>query len=248
MIKKVIIILIIILIILAYFFTRKTEVTESERARISVYLEEIYGWKMLYDEALPKFNNINDANEDWIWDRVQQRLNKYENTDEDYLFSYSQIEKAQKYLFGDKLKKQFPVAGTEFLTYDEETKSFLSSGIGLGDEEDCFVISDITKRANKYTVEIIEYIVDHSNVHEALNDEEATGYEFYLKKIDETQVKTYWAEFYNEYIDEEEYTSVDGKEEEIKQYVLENKEQFGITSVKLEIDKSTNLVHVISIE
>lgn len=249
--KKVVIVVLAIIVItvagyFVYFFTNQKEVTDDEMAQIQIYLDEIYGWKITYDEALPEFKNINEANEEWIWDRVQQKLQKYDNPDETYAFTYTQIEKATKYLFGDKLKKEFPIDGTEFLRYDEEIKKFLASGFGLGEEDDCFIILTATKNGKKYTIEIIEYIEDHVNVHEAFENEEAKGYEFYIKNLNGEIVKTYWAEFYNEYIDNEEYITIEDREEEIKQYVLENKDRFSTKIIKLELNKNTNLLHIIS--
>ena len=244
--RKLLIVLILLTVIVVglyiYSSSKKIEITGSEKTKIQAYIKDLYSWKELVGEALPEFKNINDANEEWVWDRVQQKL----NTSEEYEYTYEQIEKAKKQLFGENLTKKFPKEGTEFLIYIDETEKYLAVGIGLDTDEDCFAISSINKNKEKYIVEIVEYIIDNGNSYEI--DENAKNYEMYLKNLDNEKKEVFTADLYTETIDGEEYITSDTKDSEIEKYVLDNQNKFSKKIVTLEQDSQTNLLYVVNVK
>ena len=76
--KKFIVIIIILLIIfIGLYIYRKNEIKEKtvtvdEITQIETYLQKIYMWKEITNEALPTFQNINEAPDNWIWQVVQK--------------------------------------------------------------------------------------------------------------------------------------------------------------------------------
>ncbi len=69
--------------------------------------------KEITGEALPKFDNINDAPDVWTWEVVKKDLENYELTK-------NEIQNKATELFGNQFKKQFPQEGTEYMQYDEK--------------------------------------------------------------------------------------------------------------------------------
>lgn len=130
-------------------------ISVQEINQIETYITKIYMWKEITREALPSFEDINQADEIWIWEVVKKNL-------EDYEFSYKQIEEKAIELFGEKLTKKFPKEGTEYLIYDEKTEQYYAVGMGLDQLEDSFLLNKIDKIQNGYEVEIVEYLEDYS--------------------------------------------------------------------------------------
>ena len=115
--KKFIVIILILLIIFIGMFVyrqnkitqnKNTEVTVDEINKIETYLQKIYMWKEITNEALPTFQNINEAPDNWIWQVVQKNL-------EEYALGHDQIQEKAKELFGEDFNKQFPKEGTQYL-------------------------------------------------------------------------------------------------------------------------------------
>lgn len=87
--KFVIIIGVLLIIFLGMFFYRKSErqareVTVSDVENIEKYVNELYKWKEITGEALPTFDNVNNAPDKWVWEVVKNYL-------EDYELTYEQI-------------------------------------------------------------------------------------------------------------------------------------------------------------
>lgn len=106
--KKMFIIIIVLAIIFVgmVFYKNnainsKNSVNVSEIDNIEEYISKIYMWREVTNEALPEFDNINNANELWIWEAVKKNLEEYE-------LSYENIEEKAKELFGDEFTKEFP--------------------------------------------------------------------------------------------------------------------------------------------
>lgn len=119
-------------------------------------------WKEITGQALPNFEDINQVEDVWIWEVVKKNL-------EDYEFFYEQIQEKAKELFGEKLTKEFPKQGTEYIIYDEKVDKYYAIGMGLDQLEDSFLLNEIQKTQNGYAVEIIEYLEDYS---QTLNEED----------------------------------------------------------------------------
>lgn len=158
--KLIVIILILLVIFIGMYVNRKIEidnktVSVSEVEEIETYMQKIYMWREITEEALPIFDNINNANDIWIWEVVKKNLEEYELT-------YEMIQEKAKEIFGENFTKTFPKEGTEYLVYDEQKNVYNAIGMGLDQEDDCFLLSKIEKNKGQYNVEIIEYLVDYS--------------------------------------------------------------------------------------
>lgn len=182
--RKLIVTIIILLIIFVGMviyrnmaISSSNQVSVQEIEQIETYITKIYMWKEVTSETLPTFENINDANDMWTWEAVKKNL-------EDYELSYEQIQEKAKELFGPDFTKEFPKEGTENFIYDEQTGKYYATGMGLDQEEDCFLLNQINPTDTGYEVEIVEYLEDYSQESQIiirnLNDEE-------IGKVEENQ-------------------------------------------------------------
>lgn len=160
---------------------KQTFITVSEVEKIEEYIAKIYMWQEITEEALPKFDNINNAPDLWVWEVVKKNLDNYELT-------YNEIQDKSIEIFGENFKKQFPKEGSEYIYYDENEGEYLTTGIGLNAQEDMFLIKEINKNENGYEVEIVEYIEDYQNAIE-LEDEKQI-YDVYIKNLNQELVET----------------------------------------------------------
>ncbi len=184
--KRLLTIISILLIIFIGMFIykinkNKIDVTASEVENIEEYISNIYMWKEITNEALPKFDDINNAPELWLWEVVKKNLEEYELT-------YEQINGKAKEIFGENLSKAFPIQGTEYIIYDNYKEKYYVTGIGLDAEDDSFLINKIQKKNDIYKVEIIEYIEDYSN---AINPESNNDvYDVDIKNLRDEKIAT----------------------------------------------------------
>lgn len=159
--KKMIITIIILLIIfISMVISRNIEKSEeiniNEVEKIESYIKEIYGWQEVTGEALPEFNNINEANEEWLYGIIRKNLEEEEVT-------YEQIENKKQELYGKSLNKNYPEEGSKFITYDEDLQIYTPSVITLDAINDTFYLNKIERTNDGYNVEIIEYLVDYTD-------------------------------------------------------------------------------------
>ena len=182
--KKMIVTIIILLIIFVGMIiyrnmaiSSSNQVSVQEIEQIETYITKIYMWREVTSEALPTFENINEASDMWTWEAVKKNL-------EDYELSYEQIQEKAKELFGPDFTKEFPKEGTENFIYDEQTGKYYATGMGLDQEEDCFLLNQINPTDTGYEVEIVEYLEDYSQesqiIIKNLNNEE-------IGKVEENQ-------------------------------------------------------------
>lgn len=233
--KKFIVIIIILLIIfIGLYIYRKNEIKEKtvtvdEITQIETYLQKIYMWKEITNEALPTFQNINEAPDNWIWQVVQKNL-------EEYALGHDQIQEKAKELFGEDFNKQFPKEGTQYLEYNQDDDKYYAVGMGLDDEEDSFVLDTIDKVQDGYEVQIIEYLEDYSKIYEQEKNgqevQENTEYEIGIKNINEEDIFT--------------VKSTDN-ETTIKEKVKENVDKFTKKKITLKKDEN-NKIYVTKVE
>lgn len=184
--KKLVAIICVLLVIFIGMYINKTKssqkmVTASEVEKVEKYISKIYMWKEVTEEALPEFNNINEAPDLWTWEVVKKNL-------EDYELTYEEIQQKATELFGKQFTKQFPKEGTEYIKYDEQTDKYITSGIGLDSLDDSFLIKNINKNKNEYDVEIVEYLEDYSN--SAGVEDEDEVYDIYIKNLNQDTIAT----------------------------------------------------------
>ena len=222
--KKLIVIIIILLMIFVGMYIYKqsritnrqnTEVSVEEINQIETYLQKIYMWREITGDALPAFDNINDAPDVWLWEVVKKNLEEYELT-------YQQLQDKTKEIFGEDLQKEFPKEGYEYMEYDEETDTYYAIGSGLDNQEDVFLLDKIQKSDNGYTVEIVEYLEDYSEGYETTDEE----YNIQIKNLND------------ETIGEVKSTE---SETNIQQFVKDNIDRFTKKEVNLKTDENGNI-------
>ena len=88
--KKMLVIIVILAMILVSMIIYKNiainknkSVNVQEVEQIEEYISKIYMWKEITKEALPTFENINNANELWLWEVIKKNLETYETTYEE---------------------------------------------------------------------------------------------------------------------------------------------------------------------
>ena len=222
--KKLIVIIIILLLIFVGMYIYKqnritsnqnTEVSVDEINKIETYLQKIYMWREITGDALPVFDNINNAPDVWLWEVVKKNLEEYELT-------YEQLQNKTKEIFGEDLQKEFPREGYEYMEYNQETNTYYAIGSGLDNQEDVFLLDKIQKQDNGYIVQIVEYLEDYSEGYETTDAE----YNIQIKNLkDET-------------IGEVKNTE---SETNIQQFVKDNIDRFTKKEVNLKTDEEGNL-------
>ena len=128
--KMLAIIVVLIIIFISMVIYKNVRISNNENNNVSVEeigkieekIKSIYMWKEVTGEALPEFQDINNANEKWIWEVVKNNLQNYEVT-------YEEIEEEAKLLFGEKFNKQFPKEGNESFIYNSETNKYTATEV-----------------------------------------------------------------------------------------------------------------------
>lgn len=138
-----------------YVILANSQVTVNDVEKVEEYISKIYCWKEVTGEALPKFDNINDAEERWIWEVIKKNLDEYEVT-------IKQLQNKGKDIFGEKFNKEYVNSNNSSFEYNKEKDKYTAKEITTDKEEDVFFINKINKSINGYEVEIIEYIEDYS--------------------------------------------------------------------------------------
>ena len=226
--KKMLAIICVLLIIFIGTFIYKKNIDKktieiSEVNKIQEYLSKIYMWQEVTEDALPKFNNINNAPDLWVWEVVKKDLEQFELAKED-------IENKAIELFSRNFTKQFPKEGSEFIKYNEETGLYNTNGMGLDSLEDSFLIKKIKKVKNGFEVEIIEYLEDYEesiDIDGNLLDE----YNVYVKNLQHEIIST--------------IKSNEGTEKIIEK-VKENQERFSTKKIILKLSEGN--LYVESVE
>lgn len=183
--KKLVSIICILLVIFVGMYVNRSKsnqnlITATEVEKVEEYISKIYMWKEITGDALPKFDNINDAPDVWTWEVVKKDLENYELTKDE-------IQNKATELFGNQFKKQFPQEGTEYMQYDEKLGKYISTGIELDTLDDCFYIKNIRKTKDGYEVEIAEYLEDYVNSLGVEDENEI--YEIYIKNLNEETIE-----------------------------------------------------------
>ena len=227
-------ILLILLIFIIYKLSLKPNlinsiITPKEEKNITAYLNDIYN--SIY--GIPEFNNINDADENWLWDNINQYLNNHSEFTERNLtcnYTYTEIENFAKTLYGDNLCKNFPI-GNQFMIYDSEKNLY---GIPASSFNNFFEyqIEKIEKNNNIYTINIIDYAIsfwEHQNKNPTYHTNFFNSSEFSLNGELSPNIVFYVTELKN-----------------YKNKILENKDKFTSKTLTLIYDKKTQKYHITS--
>ncbi len=175
--KMLIIIGLLVIIFVGMVIYRNVRIKDNQNNNVSIEeiqkieetISRVYMWKEVTGEALPEFQDINSADEKWIWEAVKNNLENYEVT-------YEEIEEKAKEIFGENFNKEFPKEGNSSFEYNSETNKYIATEVEFDQEEDSFLLDNISKTDNGYEVEIIEYLEDYSEADTVIikttNDEE----------------------------------------------------------------------------
>lgn len=186
--KKMLVTIVVLSIIFIGMVVRRNQVqsnssdnvTIEEISAIEEYISKIYMWKEITNEALPRFEEINQASDEWIWQVVKK------NIGEDS-FSYEQIQMKAKELFGDEFQKQFPKQGLEGIINADSENSYGATSIIIDEKEDNFLLYNISKNDGEYEVEIIEYLEDH--IEGIYNEDENQEYDIILRNVQDEEIE-----------------------------------------------------------
>ena len=173
--KMLVIIVILLFIFVGMICYKKVAVAKSsdikanEVIQVEEAISKVYLWEEVTNEALPKFSNINNAEDKWIWEAVKNNLENYE-------LEYDEIQLKAKELFGQNFTKEFPKEGNQSFSYSEEMQKYIAEEIETDQREDDFLLEQIKRIENGYEVEILEYIADYTEeniiIVKNTNDEE----------------------------------------------------------------------------
>lgn len=161
--KRVLIIIGVLAVIFVGMMAYKTIIIKANNKNVNIqeiqkieeYITSIYMWKEITTEALPKFENVDNADELWVWEVVK-------NNFEEYPVTYEEIQDKAKEIFGENFSKEFKKEGTESLKYNAESDNYYATEIVLDELEDSFLLNNIEKTNDGYVVEIMEYLEDYS--------------------------------------------------------------------------------------
>ena len=149
------VLLLIFIFLLIYRINLKNNrINIQDVEKIQQYISKIYMWKEVTGEALPKFDNVNDAPYLWIWEVVKRNF-------EDYEISYDDIEDKATEIFGSNIDMKFIDQDLDYIEYDTKTSKYINTGFALDTIDDSFIIKDIKKTREGYEVDIIEYLEDY---------------------------------------------------------------------------------------
>lgn len=155
--KMVLTIVILLIIFIGMIIARNIEKSEEikidEVQNIENYIQQIYGWKEVTKEALPEFDDINNADETWLWGIIRKNL-------EEETLTYEKIENKVKEIYGDKLNKEYPKEGTSFV--NKEGEIYKPTDISLDAIKDSLYLNKIERTKEGYIAEIVEYLVDYT--------------------------------------------------------------------------------------
>ena len=181
-------------------------------------------WKEVTNEALPTFDNINNASTLWLWGVVQKNSDNYE-------LMYEEIQEKAKDLFGTDFNIEFPKEGTSNFVYNEENKKYNTTGIKLDAKEDKFLLNKITKNKNGYEVEIVEYLEEYIEQQD----------EQYVDNTDNTENTNNKVIIEN--LNGEQISTIENKTEEtqVQQIVKDNLDKFSKKKITLKKDEKENL-------
>jgi hypothetical protein len=159
--KIIVIIITIALIAFCTFRFIKNNPTKEDSNSyndLENYISIIYGKTFL----IPEFDNINDADEDWLWENVNQYLWYYNDKYEEknsvaYGYTYDEISEIVNELYGDNLTKEFPT-GAKAMRYNIFNNMYGPTAYGLENYYD-YKIDSIKQEENVYTVSLYDYTV-----------------------------------------------------------------------------------------
>lgn len=150
------------------------------------------------DSVMATFDDINNANDKWIWSRVYDVFLQYRY---DEGISYEDINTAAKIIYGDKFTLEFPKEKSTTFGFEynsEKEKYFLDEEYNYYSNDSNFgcYIANINENNKISELEIVEYVINYNE-----NNDEENIVEIY--DANNNFVKTYEdITYYNDIIEQ----------------------------------------------
>ena len=141
-----------------FAFSKKPAYQKDYFSEIQKYIKDIYGTTFL----IPEFDDINDAEENWLWENINQYVwnhndEYHEQNEQEYGYTYNDVSKIAKTLYGDSLKKHFP-KGSVSMRYNSYRDLYGPTAFGIQNYFD-YKIEKINKEGNTFIVSLYDYTV-----------------------------------------------------------------------------------------
>lgn len=226
----VLIIILLLSFILYSFISNTNKISDEEKTELLSYIDDIYN----NVHSIPEFDDINDANEYWIWDNINQYLSNHEEFNnrnkKNFDYTYEEICSYAQKLYGKNLKKVFPKEN-DIMLYDETTNKYGVPAYSL-EASYHYQVENIEKNNNIYTVDIIDYAV---SLFECFGENPSYHINFFNN-----------FEFNLNYDNSKDIIFYTTKFKDYENKVLENKDKFTSKTLSIEYDKTSNEYHILS--
>ena len=171
--KKFLIGLIILILIISISFifikqNKNEKLTETENKEISTYIKDIYN----IHYSIPEFNNINEADEFWLWDNINQYLSNHEEFEERNIqgnYTYKEISNFAKTLYGKNFTLKVPIQNPAMIYY-ENSDTYGIPSYTVNSFKEC-QIESIEKKDNLYIVNIIDYTISFNKPFDSTSED-----------------------------------------------------------------------------
>ncbi len=226
---KIIICFVIIIAIAFGVFIFISKKSNDNYTALETYISNIYGKYHL----IPEFNNINNADSNWLWDNINTYLwsipeNEKRNSKfADY--TYDEILRISKFLYGDNFKLT-PPKNNDYMLYDENTNKFGPTAYDVEEYID-YKIEKIEEKNNTFEVTLVSYYI----------------YPDFLGNTPSNKFKIYNISDYKlNFENSTPIATFKDANEDYKQKILNNKDKLSEMLFTIEFDTETNLYHITS--
>lgn len=195
---------------------------------IETFVDKIFLGNGLTQEALPEFNNILEADKNWMFSMLYYDL--VTNDSLKYTYTYEEVQEELNNIIGKNTYIQFPQEGTDKIMKKEDKYIVAPSGL-IATSFEGYTISNIGILNGNYIVTINEYKYQIS--------EDNSNYNF----IDKTGnvIKSYSASDNTK----ENWNVI---EEEMKDYVKDNQDKFARKDITIMKDTNKGNLNIVSVK
>ncbi len=232
----ILLVIIVILSIITFLVYKKfiDKPKKEDYSELKKYLSDIYGRTFL----IPEFDDINEADEDWLWENVNQYVwnhddEYHDQNNQEYGYTYEDISKIVKILYGNNLKKKFP-EGSVSMRYNSYRNLYGPTSFDVQFYYN-YHIDGIKKSGNTYTVSLYDYVI---SLYFSYGDDENENDDFtifnnydYLINGDDGSTPI---------------ISVSSLKDKKFENILDQKDKLSHKILTIEYDEPTNLYHIVS--
>ncbi len=217
---------IILFCLYKFVFNKNTKNQANKYSDLKRYLSDIYGVTFL----IPEFDDINEADEQWLWENVNQYLwnhddEYHEQNSQEYGYTYDEVSKIVKILYGDDLKKQFP-KGAISMRYNSYRDLYAPTAYSVSNYYS-YRLDNISQNGNIFTISLYDYTILSTNSSGETTYMIYNNYEYLLNSYEGTPIMT--------------ISSLKDKQFE---NLLEQKDKLSHKILTIEFDEQTNLYHI----